>query len=67
MPVPDGPRYRVELRALPNGYAPVIRLRHALKALLRAYGFQAVKVEELPPETETPVALVEGGAHDAKR
>jgi hypothetical protein len=54
----------VELRALPNGYAPVIRLRHALKALLRAYGFQAVKVEELSPETENPVGLVEEKMHD---
>jgi hypothetical protein len=37
----------LELRALPGGYAPVLRLRRALKALRRSYSLQCVKAEEL--------------------
>jgi hypothetical protein len=45
----DRPVYHLELRSLPNQAAPVeMRLRRALKMLLRLHGFRAVEVREVP-------------------
>jgi hypothetical protein len=45
----DRPTYRLTVRALPDDVPPVIRLRRLLKHSLRALGFRAVSVEEVPP------------------
>ena len=48
-----GGRYRLTLRALPEeGAAPdPIRLRHALKCLLRSWGLRCELIEALPEGT----------------
>jgi hypothetical protein len=45
-----GLTYRVTLRPLPQGDGPpaLVRLRKALKVLLRSFRLRAVRVEELP-------------------
>jgi hypothetical protein len=65
MPKGKGPVYRVTLRALPPVAvpgmppppAPTLRLRSALKVLLRRFDLRAECVEELPEDGERP----EGG------
>jgi hypothetical protein len=45
-----GESYRVELIALPDDNYPVaVRLRRALKTLLRAYGLRCVSIQETTP------------------
>jgi len=48
----DSPRPRVtlELEALPGASPPVVRLRMALKALLRSFGFRALSVPQFDAE-----------------
>jgi hypothetical protein len=46
---PDRPAYRLTIRALPCPVPATVRLRRLLKSLLRAWDFQCVAVEELPP------------------
>jgi hypothetical protein len=42
-------QFTLTLRAIPGKRAPVIiRLRHVLKALLRAYGFRCVSCRPMP-------------------
>jgi hypothetical protein len=43
------PHYRLTLRPLPSAYPPVIRLRRALKWLLRSFGLECVDVREVSP------------------
>lgn len=52
----EPPRYRVTVVATGDGPPAIIRLRHLLKAMLRAWGLRCVKVEELtdPPPKEGP-------------
>jgi hypothetical protein len=38
------PHYRLTLRPRPSAYTPVIRLRRALKCLLRSFGLECVDV-----------------------
>jgi hypothetical protein len=49
-----GEEFTLVIRALRSDVPPVVRLRHALKAILRTYEFRAVSVSEttprLPPE-----------------
>jgi hypothetical protein len=49
--MPGGPQpdFRLTLRALPGWSTdPVIRLRHALKQLLRQHGLRCVEAVDLP-------------------
>jgi hypothetical protein len=50
--------YVIRLRPEPSDVPPIIRLRRALKCLLRSFSLRAVKVEELkneaPEEKEIP-------------
>ena len=49
------PCYRLELRALPSSIPPEIRLRRALKALLRVYRFRVTDYGlASPTATATP-------------
>jgi hypothetical protein len=58
-PDPDRPRYRLTIRAEPDGEVPAhIRLRALLKRLLRQGRFRAELVEELPPDSTTPAGSV---------
>lgn len=43
------PRFKLILEPLPGGAPVIVRLRRALKMLLRAYGFRAVYVNEDRP------------------
>ena len=73
MTKPAQPRYRLELQAQPGPVDPVLRLRRVLKALLRAYGFRAVFVEEIRPsaspdqEAVEPTQNASGGELDAAK
>ncbi len=51
-----GTRYRLTIRALPEeGAAPdPIRLRHALKNLLRAWGLKCELIEQLQEPQDGP-------------
>ena len=40
-----GERYRLVLRAIPDPVPPIIRLRSALKTLLRAFGLRCESIE----------------------
>jgi len=66
-----GERYRLTLPALPSDTPTFIRLRHVLKSLLRAWDFQAEKVEELLAETvetgaaETTAMILPAGPQSA--
>jgi hypothetical protein len=53
---PGRPRFVLTLEALPCEVAPHLRLRSALKRLLRAFRLRCLRVEELPAggDTETP-------------
>jgi hypothetical protein len=47
---PGGERFRLELEALAGDDAPpVVRLRSALKCLLRAFRLKCRRVESVPP------------------
>jgi hypothetical protein len=46
------PTYRLVLQAQPNEVPPAVRLRRALKHLLRWFGLQVMKIEEIPPNVE---------------
>jgi hypothetical protein len=47
--------YRLTLRAMPGWPAPPpTRLRHALKAFLRQYGFRCTDLQELPRQPAQP-------------
>jgi hypothetical protein len=59
----DRPEYEVRLRAEPpRGWLapPVVRLRIALKVLLRAFGFRAVEVREVTPDGQATPARPAG-------
>lgn len=57
----DEPDYRLVLRPLRSGVPAPIRLRRALKCLLRAFGFRCVWGPE--PVTELPPPAQEDDAH----
>lgn len=67
LPNPE-PVFRIELQSLPSSIPVAIRLRMALKTLLRAYRFRAVKVEPLPdgPEPRPTAAGQPEATEDAK-
>jgi hypothetical protein len=44
-----GEEYELRLVAVPSDVPAIIRLRHVLKSLLRAYGFRAVSVRDVTP------------------
>jgi hypothetical protein len=47
--MPTDERFHIELTALPGGdTSPVIRLRHALKVLLRRFGLKCTRAVEVP-------------------
>ncbi|HEY1377185.1 MAG TPA: hypothetical protein VGF55_10350 [Gemmataceae bacterium] len=47
--MPDQPRFRLLIQAVPNHGGPlIVRLRHAMKPLLRTYSLRCVSIEELP-------------------
>jgi hypothetical protein len=56
MPIPDPPPdpppddVRITLRPLPSGVPAHVRIRRALKCLLRAFGLRNVRLEWLPRE-----------------
>jgi hypothetical protein len=45
---PTEPDVRVTLRPLKSGVPADVRLRRALKCLLRAFGFRCLAVEDVP-------------------
>jgi hypothetical protein len=45
-----GERYELVIEAQRGQVPPIIRLRHVLKALLRAYNFRALSVRDVPPK-----------------
>ncbi len=47
MPDQKRPRFRLTIRSEPSETPAVIRLRHVLKGLLRAWGFRAEVVEDI--------------------
>jgi hypothetical protein len=49
-----GPRYRLVLEALPSEIPEAVRLRSALKTLLRAFGLRCLSHEELPEDAPPP-------------
>jgi hypothetical protein len=51
-PEPTSPRtrYRLELEAKPAGVPPDVRLRRALKVLLRAFGLKCLSAREVKPD-----------------
>lgn len=54
---PSKPTFNLTLEAMPGGPPPIIRLRHLLKAALRAYGFrclQCVEVDGVQARAEGP-------------
>jgi hypothetical protein len=48
----ESPEYVVRLKALPDAVPAAVRLKRALKCLLRSFGLRAVRVEELPASPE---------------
>jgi hypothetical protein len=42
--------YRIHLRSEPSGVPEIIRLRRALKVLLRSFGLRAIDVRTIPDE-----------------
>ena len=46
---PPGTRFSLILRSVPSEVPTYVRLRRALKMLLRAYGFQELDIREIPP------------------
>jgi hypothetical protein len=47
-PIDPRPTFRLVVKAEPSTVPAILRLRRLLKALLRAYGFWAVEVSQLP-------------------
>jgi hypothetical protein len=45
-----GEEFLLRLRALPSGYAPIGRLKRALKALLRTFELRCVEVSDVTPK-----------------
>jgi hypothetical protein len=43
----SGERFHLELQATPGTVPAIIRLRRALKGLLRGYGLQCVRIREI--------------------
>jgi hypothetical protein len=60
-----GEEYLVRLRALPSDVPPVIRLRHALKRLLRDYELRCRDVQDVTPRLTPARADGAGGASDS--
>ncbi len=58
MTKPNGERFRLTLRDLPDDLPVAIRLRHVLKCLLRAWAFRCERVEEMAAanENQAPTA-----------
>lgn len=54
----NGKRYRLTLQAVPDQVPVILRLRQALKTLLRAYGFRCENVEELASRRQRIPATV---------
>jgi len=52
----DRPTYRFLPKGEPSSVPAVVRLRRALKYLLRVCGFRAVSVEEVQAPAPPPVA-----------
>lgn len=50
------PRFVITIEAIPGAVPPIVRLRRALKALQRVFGFSAVRVEEVPAGAHQPPA-----------
>jgi hypothetical protein len=46
------PDIRLVLRPLPNAVPAAVRLRRALKMLLRGFGFRVVRIEDAPRGAE---------------
>lgn len=44
----NAPKFQLVLTPTPGGVEPILRLRRALKALLRSYGLRCVSVQTLP-------------------
>jgi hypothetical protein len=51
-----GEEYELRIVALRGDAPPIIRLRHVLKALLRAYNFRATSCRDVTPPLPTPTA-----------
>ena len=49
---PGGERFRLELEALADGVPAVVRLRRALKCLLRAFGLRCRSVADVTPRPQ---------------
>jgi hypothetical protein len=70
VPTPEPPprrdsprsRYRLELEAKPSGVPADVRLRRALKVLLRAFGLRCVWAREVRPGDDG--ATAPGGGRD---
>jgi len=45
---PSKPVFKLTLQTLPGSVPAIIRLRGALKTLLRAFGLKCISVEEVP-------------------
>ncbi len=46
-------RFVIEVEALPGSVPAVVRLRSALKTLLRAFSLKAIEVREVPQADQT--------------
>jgi hypothetical protein len=58
-------RYTLTIEALPASTPAAIRLRRALKALLRGFKLRCIAVQEQPPATCTsPDVIIPPGAED---
>jgi hypothetical protein len=58
-PQDRSPDFRIVLRPLPGGSPVDVRLKRALKCLLRAFGFRALQVVEVKP-SDRPGRDIEG-------
>jgi hypothetical protein len=57
-----GEEYLVRLRAMPSDVPPIIRLRHALKRLLRDYELRCRDIQDVTPRL-TPLVLPPSAGH----
>ncbi len=48
----ERPVYRLVIRAKPDSIPAMVRLRRAIKHLLRWFGLQVVRIEEIQPDAE---------------
>ena len=55
----ERPRYRIDLQAEASTVPAHVRLKRALKCLLRSFGFKAQRVEHLQPEAPVLPAVGE--------